>query len=589
MGTLLGYLRPYTPGIIILFVLVVGQTWATLALPDYTARIIDDGVIGGDTSSIYQNGIRMLAISLLGGCFMIGVGFLASRIATGFTRDLRAAEFTNVESFSLQEFNRFSTASLITRCTNDLQQIQTVTVMLLRLSLMAPIMGIWAIYKAWALAPSMAWIMAVAIGSLVIVIAFLFKFAMPAFQKTQEYVDRLNLVTREMLSGSRVIRAFNKQKQEEARFDGVNTDLTDLNLYVNRLLALLQPAMLLVFNLTSVAIVWFGAHRIDEGTLQIGDMLAFMQYAMQAIFAFLMISFVFIMVPRAAVSARRVAEVLETETSIDDPAEPVDLPEDPGSLVFDDVSFAFPGAEDPVLEHISFEAKPGETTAIIGSTGSGKSTLVNLIPRFYDVSDGSVQINGVDVRDMRLDDLYDQIGYVPQKSTLFSGSIDSNLRYGSPEKSDEEVVESAEIAQAAEFIGELEESYDAPVSQGGTNFSGGQKQRLSIARAIARDPDILILDDSLSALDYRTESRLRNALEEMADDKIVINVGQRISAIMQSDNIIVLDNGSIACQGEHEELLATCDVYQEIARSQLSDEELAQSGVAVPARSGRSS
>jgi ATP-binding cassette, subfamily B, multidrug efflux pump len=524
----------------------------------------------------------MLLLSLIGGCFMVAVGFLAARIATGFTRDVRKAQFEKVEKFSMQEFNRFSTASLITRSTNDLQQIQQVTAMVLRMSLMAPIMGIWAIYKAYQLAPSMTWIMAIAIITLILVIAVVFRFALPGFRKIQTLVDNLNLVTREILAGSRVIRAFNKQEFEEKRFDKVNLELTSVNLFVNRLTALLQPSMMLILNLTSVAIVWFGAHLVDDGSLLVGNMMAFMQYAMQAIFAFLMISIVFIFVPRAAVSANRVAEVLQTEIAISDPLVPAEVDESaPKSLVFDDVTFAFPGAEEPVLKHISFEAKPGETTAIIGSTGSGKSTLVNLIPRFYDATDGIVKVNGVDVRDLRLEDLYDKIGYVPQKSTLFSGTVDSNLRYGSPDSSAEEIEEVAQIAQASEFIEKLDGRYEALISQGATNLSGGQKQRLSIARALARHPEILIFDDSLSALDYRTESKLRAALKNVNSDSIVMLVGQRISAIMHSDNILVMDNGEIACQGTHDQLMKDCEVYQEIARSQLSDEELAQSGAMI--------
>ncbi len=575
MRTLIRYFRPYLPALALLFVCVVGQAYSTLALPDYTARIIDQGVIGGDTDAIYQNGIRMLAISLVGGLFMVAVGFLSARIGTGVTRDVREAEFTRVEQFSMQEFNRFSTASLITRCTNDLQQIQMTTVMVLRMSLLAPIMGIWAIYKAYNLAPSMAWIMVAAVAALIIVIGFLFKFALPGFQRVQVLVDNLNLVTREILSGSRVIRAFNKQDYEEARFDTVNAELTATNLFVNRLLALLQPALLLILNFSMIAIVWFGAHRVDEGTLQIGNMLAFMQYAMQAIFAFLMISIVFIMAPRALVSVDRVAEVLETEIAIIDPAAPVTIdPNAPTSLVFDNVSFSFPGAEEPVLKNITFEASPGETTAIIGSTGSGKSTLVNLIPRFYDVTDGRILINGIDIRDMRLNDIYDKIGYVPQQSTLFSGSVADNIRYGAPDLTDESIADFAKTAQAADFIEKLDDGYDSHVSQAGRNLSGGQKQRLSIARALARNPEILVFDDSLSALDYRTAAQLRKALDGMRDDGIEIVVGQRISSIMHADNIIVLENGRIACQGPHEELLRDCKVYQEIARSQLSDEEL---------------
>jgi ATP-binding cassette subfamily B multidrug efflux pump len=414
----------------------------------------------------------------------------------------------------------------------------------------------------------------VAIGALVGVIAVLFGIALPRFKRLQMLIDQLNLVVRQILTGLRVIRAFNNQAYEEQKFTTINTELTNLNLFVNRLLALLQPAMMLILNLTSLAIVWVGASWIASGALQIGNMLAFMQYAMQAIFAFLMISILFIMVPRAAVSGDRVLEVLETPITIRDPEQPVrDAPR--GALVFDDVSFTYPGAEIPVLQHISFTANPGETTAIVGGTGSGKSSLVNLIPRLYDVTSGRILLGGVDIRDMRLDDLYARIGYVPQKAVLFSGTVASNLRYGSPERSDEEIRQDAEIAQATSFVEQLEEGFAATIAQGGSNLSGGQKQRLSIARAIGRDPEIFIFDDSFSALDFGTEARLRAALREVTDQSIVLVVAQRVSTIMHADNILVLDNGRLVCQGKHARLMRDCPVYQEIARSQLSDTELA--------------
>ena len=573
MLKLLRYLLPHWPSLLLLAVCVVIQTYTTLALPDYTARIIDEGIVGGNQQSIFHNGLLMLIISLIGGVFMIGAGYLASRIATAFTMTIREALFSKVEQFSLQEFNQFSTASLITRCTNDMQQIQTVMVMLLRLGLMAPIMGIWAIAKAYSLAPGMTWIMAIAIGSLVGVIAVLFGIALPRFKLLQALIDQLNLVVREILTGVRVIRAFNNQAYEEQKFTAINTELMNLNVFVNRLLALLHPAMLLILNLTSLAIVWVGASWIARGALQIGDMLAFMQYAMQAIFAFLMISILFIMVPRAAVSGDRVLEVLETPITIRDPEQPLSGAQR-GALVFDDVSFTYPGAEIPVLQHISFTANPGETTAIVGGTGSGKSSLINLIPRLYDVTSGRITLGGVDIRDMRLDDLYARIGYVPQKAVLFSGTVASNLRYGSPERSDEEIRQNAGIAQATSFVDELDAGFGSAIAQGGSNLSGGQKQRLSIARAIGRNPEIFIFDDSFSALDFGTESRLRAALREVTDQSIILVVAQRVSTIMHADNILVLDNGRIACQGTHAQLMRYCPVYQEIARSQLSESEL---------------
>ncbi len=576
------YLKPFAWSLVLLLVCVVGQTYTTLALPDYTAKIIDEGIVGGNQNAIYSNGIRMLLLSLIGGAFMVGVGFLASRIATGLVRNVRDDLFSKVERFSLQEFNYFSTASLITRCTNDLQQIQMVMVLLLRLALMAPIMAVWAIAKAYRLAPSMTWIIAVAVGALVAVIAVLFYFAMPRFQRLQKLIDRLNLVTREILTGLRVNRAFNKESTEEEKFAVVNTELKDVNLFVNRLLALLQPVMILILNLTLVAIVWVGSSQVESGNLEIGNMLAYMQYAMQAIFAFLMISIVFIMVPRASVSANRVVEVLDTPITITDPDSPVAVPADgAGHLVFEHVTFTYPGAELPVLQDISFEAHPGEFTAIVGSTGSGKSTLVNLIPRFYDVTGGRILIDGIDIRDMRLNDLYDKFGYVPQKSMLFSGTVASNLRYGSPDSTDAEIRQSAAIAQA-DFIDEYEDQLDHPIAQAGGNISGGQKQRLSIARAVARDPEIYIFDDSFSALDFGTESRLRAALRDVTRDSTVIVVAQRVSTILQADNILVLDQGRLACQGTHAQLMQNCPIYQEIAASQLSAEELASSATQSP-------
>ena len=574
MTGLVKYFRFYWWMLILLVACVIGQTYTTLALPDYTARIINEGIVGLDRDAIYRNGVQMLLISLIGGVFMITVGYFASRIATGFVMRVRADVFSKVERFSLQEFNHFSTASLITRCTNDLQQIQMVMVMLLRIALMAPIMAVWAIFKAYRLAPSMTWIMGAAIAAIVAMIAVLFFLAMPRFKRLQKLVDRLNLVTREILIGLRVVRAFNKEEVEEGKFLVVNRDLTDVNLFVNRLLAVLQPVLLLVLNLTSVAIVWVGASQVDRGNLEIGNMLAYMQYAMQAILAFLMISIIFIMVPRAAVSANRVVEVLNTSITITDPDNPVfSVSDGAGRVTFEEVSFTYPGAELPVLQDISFQANPGEFTAIIGSTGSGKSTLVNLLPRFYDVTSGRILIDGIDIRDMRLDDLYSKFGYVPQKTTLFSGTVASNLRYGAPDSTDVEMRRSASIAQA-DFIDKLEGKFEHPIAQGGSNVSGGQKQRLSIARAIVRDPDIYVFDDSFSALDFGTESRLRSALREVTGESTVIVVAQRVSSIMQADRILVLDQGHLVCQGTHHELLQTCTVYQEIASSQLSAEEL---------------
>jgi ATP-binding cassette subfamily B protein len=572
---LVRYLKPYLLALVVMLGFLLGQTIANLALPDYMARIIDVGIVGQDLGTVYHTGLVMLLVALGGGACTVGVGFLASRIATGVARNLRNDIFTRVEDFSLLEFNHFSTASLITRCTNDVQQVQMVLVMLLRLALFAPFMGVGAIIKAEQLAPSMTWIMAVAIGVLVAVIALLFTLAIPRFTLLQRLVDKLNLVTRESLTGLRVIRAFNREGEEEAKFEQANQTLTDTNLVVNRLTAIMQPVMLLVLNLTSIAIVWVGAHRIDAGTLAIGDMLAFMQYAMQAIFAFLMISMIFIMVPRAAVSGRRVMEVIDTEPSIRDPEQPASVQTGDGTVEFRDVTFAYPGAEEPVLRDVSFTAAPGRTTAIVGPTGSGKSTLVNLIERFYDATSGQVLIDGIDVRDMNQEELRAKIGYVSQRAVLFSGTIESNIQYGDEDLPPSVVEQAARIAQASEFISQLDDRFAHPIAQGGTNVSGGQKQRLAIARAIARDPEIYIFDDSFSALDFRTDANLRAALGRETQDKTVLIVAQRISTIMDAAKIIVLEAGRIVGQGTHAELLRTCEVYREIAASQLSDAELA--------------
>ncbi len=574
MQKLLKTFTPYLGLLVFMLVLTYGQTTANLTLPDYMAKIVNQGIIAGDGSMIYRNGLTMLLITFLGGLCMIGVGYLASRVATGYAMKLRAQLFTKVESFSLLEFNKFSTASLITRCTNDIQQIQTVLAILLRIALMAPFMGVGAIIKAYQLAPSMTWIMAVAISILIVIIATLFMIAIPRFTRLQKLVDRLNLVTREILTGLRVIHAFNKESYEEHKFKSANQDLTDANLFVNRLMVILQPAMMLILNITSIAIVWVGARHIDVGTLQIGDMLAFMQYAMQSIFAFLMISMIFIMVPRASVSAGRIAEVLDTDAAIKDPEHPAKAIPSQGVIEFKNVTFTYAGAEEPVLHDLSFTAVPGQTTAIVGSTGSGKSTLVNLIPRFYDVTEGAILIDGMDLRALRQADLRAKIGYVSQKAVLFSGSVEDNIKYGDPKATTTEIDHAASTAQAAEFIARLEKGMASPIAQGGANISGGQKQRLAIARALAKHPEIYIFDDSFSALDFTTDAKLRQALQKETKGKTVLIVAQRISTIVGAEKIVVLDAGRIVGQGTHSQLLRTCPVYREIASSQLSEEEL---------------
>jgi len=575
MLKLLKYLKPYTLQMILLIALVFGTVAATLQLPDYMAKIINEGIVRSDNNIILYNGFLMLVIALGGAVCTVGVGYLASKIATSFSRDVRNEVFSRVESFSLVEFNKFSTASLITRSTNDIQQIQTVMVLLLRMVLQAPITGLWAIFKAYHLASSLSWIIALAVAVLLGIIFVMFAVALPKFKILQKLVDRLNLVTRENLTGLRVIRAFNNEHLEQAKFEKANVDLTATNLFVNRLMVIMQPVMMLILNLTSVLVVWMGAHLINSGNLEIGNMIAFMQYAMQVIMSFLMISIVFIMVPRASVSAGRVNEVIETEPIIKDPKNSIDTKNLHGGMVeFKNVSFSYLGADTPVLENISFKAKPGETTAFIGSTGSGKSTLINLIPRFYDVSSGEILLDGVDVRKYKLEDLYSKIGFVPQKGVLFSGTVESNIKYGDPKASDYEVKKSAEISQAEEFIDNLENKFESLIAQGGSNISGGQKQRLAIARAIVKKPEIYIFDDSFSALDFKTDATLRRSLKTATKNKTVLIVAQRISTILSAEKIVVLNEGKIAGEGTHEQLLKSCDIYREIAYTQLSEEEL---------------
>ena len=573
------YILRIFSGYWLMFIILVGFTYAmvmaNLWLPDKMSEIVNNGIIKQDMPAIWHNGLAMILVTAAGGLCSIIIGFLASRIATGAAQKLRMELFERVESFALADFNKFSTASLITRSTNDIQQIQMTSILLLRLALMAPIMAIGGLQKAVHNAPNLSWIIALAVSVLLVVIAVLFVIAVPRFKKLQTLVDKLNLVTRENLVGLKVIRAFHNEKIEQKKFQQANTELNKMNLFVNRLMMLLDPIMTLVMNFSSVAIVWFGAHLISSGNLQIGNMMAFLEYAMQVIISFLLLSMVFIMVPRAAVSVKRVGEVLDTLPSIVDPPSPQQLPNDAmGKIEFKDVTFTYPDADLPVLSSINFTAEPGQTTAFIGSTGSGKSTLINLIPRFYDVSAGQILLDGVDIRQLKLEDLYDQIGYVPQKGVLFSGTIASNIKYGNAKASQELVEKSANIAQAAEFISELKNGYKNDIAQGGSNVSGGQRQRLSIARAIAIEPNVYIFDDSFSALDFKTDAKLRLALAKETKHKTVLIVGQRINTIMNADKIIVLDEGKIVGQGTHQELMKDCEVYQEIAASQLSEDDL---------------
>ena len=518
----------------------------------------------------------MAALAFLGMAASVMVGLLASRVGASTGRNLRSRVFKKVVDFSNNEFDHFSTASLITRSTNDIQQIQLLTVMLLRIVLYAPILAIGGIWQVFQTNVSMSWIIALAVVLIALVILVLFLVAMPKFKILQTLVDKVNLVMREILTGLPVIRAFSTERHEEKRFDAANIDLTKTNLFVNRAMTFMMPVMMLIMNGVSVLIMWTGAHGIDEGQMQVGDMMAFIQYTMQIIMGFLMLCMLSIMLPRAAVAADRVEEVLSSRTVIHDPEQPKSFSgEKKGLLVFDHVSFKYPGADENVLHDITFTAKPGETTAIIGSTGSGKSTLVNLIPRFYDVSEGNITLDGVDIREVTQHELREKLGYVPQKGLLFSGDIASNIMFGNPGGSEREMTEAAEIAQAAEFIDEKPDGYHSHIAQGGSNVSGGQKQRLSIARAIAKRPEVFIFDDSFSALDFKTDVTLRKALKKRTKDSTVLIVAQRISTILNAEQIIVLDDGRVAGIGTHKDLLKNCEVYRQIAASQLSESELA--------------
>ena len=548
---------------------IIAQAAAGYIKDAYTHIGIDTDQI--ETTYILHTGAKMLALAFLGMAASILVGLLASRVGAGVGRRLRENVFRKVVGFSNAEFDKFSTASLITRSTNDIQQIQLLLVMILRMVLYAPIMAIGGIWKVFHTNVDMSWIIGLAVAVIIVIVGFLFLVVMPKFKLIQNQVDKLNLVSREILTGLSVIRAFGTQKYEEERFDDANKALTKTNLFVNRAMTF----MMFVMNSIAVLIVWVGGHSINDGAMQVGDMMAFIQYTMQIIMAFLMICMISVMLPRAAVSAGRVDEVLTSETMIHDPKNPSHIPEEgKGKIVFDHVSFRYPGAEEDVLHDISFTAEPGKTTAFIGSTGCGKSTLVNLIPRFYDVTDGKITIDGKDIRNVSQHELREKLGYVPQKAVLFSGDIASNILYGNPDGSEAEMTEAATIAQATEFIEQKKKKYKSTISQGGSNVSGGQKQRLSIARAIAKHPDIYIFDDSFSALDYKTDATLRAKLKEKTSESTVMIVAQRISTILHADQIIVLDDGQIVGKGTHKELLKNCEAYYQIASSQLSEKEL---------------
>ena len=544
------------------------------AIQEYQSMDIDIEQV--QNSYIFKEGLIMLGIALIGSLCAIGAAYLAARTATGAARNMRKDVFEKVESFSSAEFSHFSTASLITRTTNDIQQVQNVLTMILRIVLFAPMMGLTSLFKVMRY-PQLAGILGWSVAFIIVMMIIVFVVAMPKFRISQKLVDNLNLVTREQLEGMPVIRAFNNEEMEEERFDRANTDITKLNIFLNRLMAIVSPIMTLMMSGVTIAIIWIGASAIDLGSMQIGDMMAFIQYTTHVLISFMIVAMIFIMLPRSSVSANRIFEVLETKVSIKDPKHPVSLPEGNPIITFDHVSFAYPNAQQNVLEDITFTASASETVAIIGSTGSGKSTLINLLPRFFDVTEGSIRFNGVDIRDVSQQQLRERIGYIPQKGVLFSGTIESNLRYGDENASEEAIENALVVSQAKEFVSAMEEGIQSPIAQGGTNVSGGQKQRLSIARALVRKADVYIFDDTFSALDYKTDAMLRKALHEMIEktNAVVFIVAQRISTIRSADQIIVLDEGKIAGIGSHQQLMATCSVYQEIARSQLSQEELA--------------
>ncbi len=553
---------------------VIEQAAITAVKAEYQAV----GINTDDYQSnyIWWTGLQMLGVAFISMAAAVCIMFLSSRVAAKLGETLRDKIFKKVLGFSTSEFKQFSTASLITRSTNDIQQIQMLITMLFRVVVYAPIIGIGGFFKVLATSDnSMAWIIGVAVGSIILIVGLLFGIAMPRFKKLQDLIDKLNLVSREMLTGLSVIRAFHTEKREEKRFEDANKNLMKTYMFVNKAMNLMMPVLMLVMNSISLLTIWVGGHNVDAGIMQVGDIMAFLQYTMQIVMAFLMISIISIMLPRASVSAKRINEVLETENMIKDPKEPKHLDSNKkGYVEFKNVSFRYPDADEDMLSNINFTAEPGKTTAIIGSTGSGKSTLVNLIPRFYDVTGGELLVDGVNVKEVTQKELRNVIGFVPQKGILFSGTIESNIKYSNENMSDEQMKLAAEIAQATEFIEQKPDKYDSEIAQGGSNVSGGQKQRLSIARAVAKDPEIFVFDDSFSALDYKTDAKLREALKEKTENKTVIIVAQRINTILNADQIIVLDDGKIAGKGTHEELMKNCEVYRQIALSQLSKEEL---------------
>jgi|SRR5690625_884638 len=574
MIKLMKNLSVYKWVILTIFGLVFIQSMTELFLPTLMANIVDNGVVVGNIPYIWKIGGLMLIVALFGAGASVAASYYSSKAAVGFGRDIRRKVFKHVEQFSLQDFDEIGTASLITRTTNDITQIQQVLIMILRMVISAPIMFVGGIIMAVSKDAKLSLVIIATMPVLIGSIIFILHKGVPLFKKVQKRLDHLNLVLRENLTGIRVIRAFNREKDEKVRLKKANKELTDVSIRVNKIMAFLMPIMMLVMNLTIVGVIWFGGIRIDQGGLQIGDLMAFIQYVTLILFALVMASMMFVMIPRASVSANRINEVLEMEpTFLDDGTHSAN--KEPGTLEFEDVTFTYPGAKKPVLTNISFQAKSGETTAIIGGTGAGKSTLINLIPRFYDITSGTIRVNGVDIRESSQEEVRSKIGFVPQKALLFSGTIAENIRFGKQNASQSEIEQAAHVAQAEEFINGMDKGYDSLVTQGGSNLSGGQKQRLSIARALVRKPDIYIFDDSFSALDYKTDAKLRKALKNETKHATVVIVAQRVSTVIDADRIIVLDKGKVAGIGTHEQLLENNAIYQEIVKSQFSEEEIA--------------
>lgn len=574
MKTVLKYYKPFLFFMILNLAFLFGQAMCELALPGYMSDIINNGIVKGDMAYIRETGIMMIVVSIGSMLFAIAGSYTAALIAAKTSKNIREALFKKVTNFSAAELEEFSTASLITRATNDIQAVQNTSVMVFRLACFAPMMGIVAVIRALKTSVSLSWTVLVAMGVILCIMLMSFYLVFPKFKVLQSKLDKVNLIMKERLSGILVIRAFNTEKTEQERFDVANMDLTKLNLFVNKAMSFMMPSLMFVMNAVSILIVWAGAHLVDAQQLMIGDMLAYLQYAMHVIMSFLYITMMFIMIPRAFVSGQRIGEVLDTKPTIHDPEQPVKVANVRGKVEFKNVSFSYPDAEENALEGINFVAEPGKTTAIIGGTGSGKSSLVSLIPRFYDVTEGQILMDGIDIREMTQYDVRQQIGYVPQKGLLFAGTIGSNLQFGKADADEADMIEASETAQAINFINEKEQRFDEEVAQGGTSVSGGQKQRLSIARALIKKPAVYIFDDSFSALDFSTDKALRAALKEKVGDSTIIIVAQRINTILDADQIIVLDEGKMVGVGTHDQLMRNCDVYKEIALSQLNEEEL---------------